>query len=300
MKVRAFLYSLKEGIKNIGRNRMFSLASIGTITACLFLFGIFYFILANFKSMIRTAETSVGITVFFDENASDVVKHEIRKNIDARPEVDHTVYISAEEAWNNYKETVLKKELADTFGDDNPLEGSDSFEVYLNDVERQTALVNYIKTLPGVRQVNSSDATASGIASFNSLVTYVSAAILLILLAVAVFLISTTVTMGIRVRSEEISIMRMVGATDYFIRSPFVVEGIIIGFLGSLIPLVVLYLLYGKIVEVISTKFNALINVLSFIPADQLFKSLTPVTLALGVGIGFFGSYITVRRHLNV
>ena len=279
---------------------MFSLASIGTITACLFLFGIFYFILANFKSMIRTAETSVGITVFFDENASDVVKHEIRKNIDARPEVDHTVYISAEEAWNNYKETVLKKELADTFGDDNPLEGSDSFEVYLNDVERQTALVNYIKTLPGVRQVNSSDATASGIASFNSLVTYVSAAILLILLAVAVFLISTTVTMGIRVRSEEISIMRMVGATDYFIRSPFVVEGIIIGFLGSLIPLMVLYLLYGKIVEVISTKFNALINVLSFIPADQLFKSLTPVTLALGVGIGFFGSYITVRRHLNV
>ena len=300
MKVRAFLYSLKEGIKNIGRNRIFSLASIGTITACLFLFGIFYFILANFKSMIKTAETSVGITVFFDEDATDVEKHEIGRNIEARPEVDRTVHISAEEAWENYKETVVKKELAETFGDDNPLEGSDSYEVYLKDVERQTALVNYIKTLPGVRQVNSSDAAASGIASFNSLVTYVSAAILLILLAVAVFLISTTVTMGIRVRSEEISIMRMVGATDYFIRAPFVVEGIIIGFFGSLIPLVVLYLVYGKVVEVITTKFNTLINVLNFIEAPELFKTLTPVTLMLGVGIGFFGSYFTVRRHLNV
>ena len=300
MKIRAFLYSLKEGIKNIGRNRMFSLASIGTITACLFLFGIFYFILANFRSMIRTAETSVGITVFFDENATDVQKHEIGRSIDARPEVDHTRYISAEEAWDNYKEKVLKKELAETFGDDNPLIGSDSYEVYLSDVERQTALVNYINTLPGVRQVNSSDAAASGIASFNSLVTYVSVAILLILLAVAIFLISTTVTMGISVRSEEIGIMRMVGATDYFIRSPFVVEGIIIGFLGSLVPLVVLYLIYGKIVEVISTKFNTLINVLRFIPAEELFKSLTPITLALGVGIGFIGSYATVRRHLNV
>jgi len=279
---------------------MFSLASIGTITACLFLFGIFYFILSNFQYMIKAAETSVGVTVFFEEGLDKASKQSIGEMIESRPEVDRIHYLSAEETWENYKENYLKPELAETFGDDNPLKDSDSYEVYMNDVSKQRTLVNYIKTLKGVRQVNSSDATASGLASFNSLVGYISAAILIILLAVSIFLISTTVTMGISVRKEEISIMRLIGATDYFIRGPFIVEGVIIGVIGATLPLGVLYVIYGKVVTSIMSRFNTLANVLNFLDIQTVFDTLVPLSLGIGIGIGFIGSYLTVRRHLKV
>lgn len=299
MKIRTFLYSIKQGFKNIYRNRLFSLASVGTITACLFLFGIFYFILSNFQYMIETAETSVGVTVFFDEGLDTKVKREIGEQIQARPEVDRIHYLSAEETWENYKENYLKPELAATFGDDNPLQDSDSYEVYLNDVTKQRALVMYIHTLDGVRQVNSSDATASGLASFSNLVGYISAAIMIILLAVSVFLISTTVAMGISVRSEEISIMRLIGATDYFIRAPFIVEGILIGIMGAILPMGILYVIYDKVVTTIMSKFNTLANILSFLDIKTVFQVLLPLSLAIGVGIGFIGSRMTVRKHLR-
>ena len=300
MKIKTFLSSLKEGLKSIYRNRLFSLASVGTITACLFLFGIFYFILSNFQYIIKTAETSVGITVFFEEGLSEEKKEELGTLIGSRPEVDRIHYLSAEETWQSYKEKHLKPELAETFGADNPLENSDSYEVYLNDVSKQRTLVNYIKTLEGIRQVNSSDITASGLASFNSLVGYISAAILIILLAVSIFLISTTVAMGISVRKEEISIMRLIGATDYFIRGPFIVEGILIGAVGALLPMGVLYLIYGKIVTAITSRFNTLANVLTFLDIHTVFSRLLPLSIGIGIGIGLIGSYLTVRKHLHV
>lgn len=299
MRIRTFLYSIRQGLKSIYRNRLFSLASVGTITACLFLFGIFYFTISNFQYMIRTAETSVGVTVFFKEGLRQAEKDAIGAAIKSRPEVDRIHYLSAEETWENYKEQHLRPELAETFGDDNPLADSDSYEVYLNDVSKQRTLVNYIKTLDGVRQVNSSDATASGLASFNSLVGYISAAILIILLAVSVFLISTTVAMGISVRREEISIMKLIGATDYFIRAPFIVEGIVIGTVGAILPLGVLYVIYGKVVTTIMERFNTLANVLTFLDVHTVFAKLTPLSVAIGIGIGFVGSYMTVRKHLR-
>ena len=190
------------------------------------------------------------------------------------------------------------------------MENSDSYEVYLNDVSKQRTLVNYIKTLEGIRQVNSSDITASGLASFNSLVGYISAAILIILLAVSIFLISTTVAMGISVRKEEISIMRLIGATDYFIRGPFIVEGILIGAVGALLPMGVRKsrrlpsdfkgMIYGKIVTAITSRFNTLANVLTFLDIHTVFSRLLPLSIGIGIGIGLIGSYLTVRKHLHV
>lgn len=300
MKIRTFLYSIRQGVKSIFRNRMFSLASVGTITACLFLFGIFYFVISNFRYMIKEAETSVGVAVLFEEGTTEARKQEIGEEIGARPEVDHVEYMSAEEVWDEYKREHLKPELAETFGDDNPLADSDSYAVYMNDVSKQKTLVNYIKTLEGVRQVNSSDATASGLTTFYSLVGYVSAAILIILLSVSVFLISTTVAMGISVRREEISIMRLIGATDFFIRAPFIVEGILIGAVGAVLPLGLLYVIYDRVVSTLMSKFNTLANILTFLDVDIVFSKLVPLSVVIGIGIGFFGSYMTVRKHLRV
>lgn len=134
----------------------------------------------------------------------------------------------------------------------------------------------------------------------NALVAYVSAGIILILLLVSVFLISNTVTIGISVRKEEISIMKYIGATDFFVRAPFVIEGILIGVFGSALPLGTIYVLYNKVVEYIGTKFSVLSGLLNFLPVNTVFSTLAPVVIAIGVGIGFLGSFITVRKHLRV
>ena len=113
-------------------------------------------------------------------------------------------------------------------------------------------------------------------------------------------MISNTITVGISVRKEEIAIMKLIGATDYFVRAPFVVEGIVIGLIGAAIPLGILYALYGKIVMYISDKFSFISNMMKFLSVNEIFHNLIPVALVLGVGIGFIGSRITIRKHLRV
>lgn len=299
MHISTFFYSLKQGLKNIRTNRMFSLASIGTITACLFLFGIFYFVVANFQYMVKTAETSVGVTVFFDAGLGEDQINKIGEEIKTRAEVASVEYASAEETWKNYKEKYLSTELAETFGDDNPLADSASYSVYLNDVSMQKTLVNYIQGIEGVRQVNHSDSVADTFKTFNALVGYVSATIIIILLAVAIFLISTTVTMGIAIRKDEISIMKLIGATDTFIRSPFIVEGVIIGIIGAILPIVGLYFIYYKVISYITEKYINIFHAFEFLEAGDIFSKLIPISLCIGIGIGFIGSFMTVRRHLR-
>lgn len=292
-------YSIKQGVKSIVHNRMFSAASIGTMTACLFLFGILYFVVANFRFMMKEAETTVGVTVFFDKGISEEEIQKIGEEIKAKEEVDSINFISAEDTWEKYKEERLSPELAETFGDDNPLADSASFEVYVKEVEQQSAVVDYIEGLEGVRQVNDTQALADMLSGFNKLVGYISAAIIIILLGVAAFLISTTVSTGISVRKEEISIMQLIGAADFFIKGPFIVEGIIIGLVGAIVPLAVLYGIYYKVIAYVTDKFDNIFRTLSFLDVHTVFKTLVPVSLIIGVGIGFIGSYLTVRRHLR-
>lgn len=300
MKLSTLIYSIKQGFKNIYRNRLFTAASIGTITASLFLFGIFYFVAANVNYTIKEAETNVGVTVFFDVGIKQSEIDEIGTKIQARPEVSSIEFLSAEETWEQYKEKYLSTELAETFGEDNPLENSASYSVFLKDVSKQKELVNYILALDGVRKVNSSEAVATGLTGINAIVTYITTAIIVILIGVAIFLISTTVTMGIAVRREEITIMKLIGATDFIVRAPFIVEGLIIGCVGSLLPLGGLYLLYGKVIAYVSERFSSNFGAMQFLGIHQIFKTLLPISLAIGIGIGFVGSFLTIRKKLKV
>lgn len=300
MKVSTLIYSIKQGVKNIYRNRLFTAASIGTIAASLFLFGIFYFVAANVNYTIKEAETNVGVTVFFEVGISDDTIKEIGSKIEVRPEVSSITFMSAEETWEQYKEKYLSEELAATFGDDNPLANSASYNVYLSDVSKQKQLVNYIKSLEGVRKVNSSEAVATSLTGINALVTYITTGIILVLMGVSVFLISTTVTMGISVRKDEISIMKLIGAADFIVRAPFMVEGFIIGCLGSFLPLGGLYLLYGSVINYVEERFSSNFGTMQFLSVHVVFKALIPISLAIGIGIGLIGSYMTVRRKLKV
>ena len=173
-------------------------------------------------------------------------------------------------------------------------------QIYLNDVSMQPTLVSFLEGLDGVRQVNQSEVAAKTLTDINKAITIVSMAIVIILLAVSVFLISNTVMVGISVRREEIAIMKLIGAKDAFVRAPFVVEGIFIGLIGSIIPLVLLFLIYEKVIEYASSEFNFLSNMVSFIPVETIFRTLVPISLLLGIGIGWFGSRVTLHKHLRV
>ncbi len=299
--MRTLGYGFRQGIKNIGQNRLFSLAAIGTIATCLFLLGIFYALISNFQNMVYNAESNVGITVFFDEGTTQKQIDWIKEKVLACKTVEKVVYISAEEAWDAFQKEMYSKDdkIEDTFGGDNPLKDSASFEVYLSDVSNQESIIHFIKKLDGVRKVNGSNTMASSLTNFNLLITYVSVSIIVLLLMVSVFLISTAVATGIRVRKDEISIMRYIGATDLFIKIPFMVEGILIGFIGAILPLVLLWFLYGKMVEFILTHFEVLSRWLTFVNTAEEFKTLIPLSLMVGVGIGFVGSAMSVRKHLR-
>ena len=299
MKIRSLFYHIKDGLKNIYRNRLFSLASIATIAACIFLFGLFYSLVTNFQYMIQN---EVCVTVFFDQDLTDADIKKLGDTISQRNEVSRIHYTSADEAWENYKAEYFKDypQLAEGFKDDNPLANSSSYEIYLNDASSQATLVTYLENLDGIRQVNRSEATASGLASAARLVSYVAIAIIVILLAVSIFLITNTIVIGITVRKEEISIMKYIGATDAFVDAPFFVEGITIGIIGSIIPLVILRFIYENVINYVMNKFSILQNILAFMPVNDVFRILVPVGILLGIGIGILGSFFAVRKHANV
>ncbi len=300
-KIRTFFYTISQGFVNLFRNKWYSLASVATISACLFMFGIFYAIVANFQHMVTTMEEEVSITVFFDEGISDERLAEIEQLIRTRAEVADMKFTTAEEAWAWYQEEYFgdqKEEFLEGYPT-NPLAGSFNYEVFLKDVSQQEQLVTYIESIPGVRQVNS-DGVADTLTGVNLLISYVSIGIIAVLLAVSVFLISNTVAMGISVRREEINIMKYIGATDFLVRAPFIFEGILIGLVGATIPLFAIYQMYNTVLTYMMERFTMLSQLLQFLPADTIFEFLLPVSLLVGVGIGFFGSVSTVRKHLNV
>jgi Cell division protein len=302
MRISTLIYCINRGFKNIGKNRLFSVASIATISACIFLFCLFYSIIDNFQYIIERVETTIGITVFFDENLTERELKVIGDEIGANPNIMKMVFISADEAWENFKGSYFldMENLAEGFAEDNPLAGSASYEIFLNDISFQTEFVELLNSTRGVRRVNFSSAAVSGLSNFSKMVGYLSAVVIGLLLAVSIFLITNTISMAITVRKEEIKIMRLIGATNFMIRAPFVVEGVMIGIMGTIIPLVSVYFVYEKAVEIILDKFGNLSEIIVFLPIVQIAAVIIPVSLALGAGIGLLGSLTATRKHLNV
>ena len=294
-------YGIKQGFKNIVQNKIFSLVAIGTIAICLFLLGLFYALLSNFQHMMYNVESNVGLTVFFDSGIEpeeiDSLGEQIRK-LDGVETVD---YISPTEAWKKFQKEMYqgKENLEDTFGDENPLQDSASFEITLTRVSKQAKVSKQIKEMKGIRKVNGSSTVAKSLSSANMLVAYVSATIIGLLLLVSVFLINNAVATGIRVRKDEISIIKMIGATDGFIRAPFLVEGLVIGLIGAIIPIIVLWVLYERVIQFVLEHFSALSQWLTFVAPSKEFATLIPMSLLVGVGIGCIGSALSVRKHLH-
>jgi len=302
MKISTFFYTIKQGFSNLFRNKWYTLASIATMSACLLMLGVFYSVAANFQHIVKNVEEVVSFTVFFEEGLSDERIEEIGNLIRGREDVAKCEFISAEQAWADYQKENFQDKADELLAGypENPLANSMNYEVFPTDVSKLEPLKQYIQSIPGVRKINSLDEVASTLTTVNTLISYVSIGIIIVLLLVSVFLISNTVTVGISVRKAEINIMKYIGATDFLVRAPFVIEGVIIGLLGAVIPLYAIYELYSAVLNFMIKEFANLSKLLDFLPVATIFDFLLPISLIVGVGIGFFGSVTTVRKHLNV
>ncbi len=303
MKFKSLGYCISQGFKSIGRNRVFSLASVATMALCIFLLGLLYSVTSNVTYMVEQMSNTLCVKVFFDPGTSDARIESIGNSIKDYSGVTEVHFTSAQEAWEEYKLIYFGEDyldIAEGFGKDNPLANSASYEVYFSASDMQTNLVKYIEGIPGVREVKSSEITAVSLTEIGNLVGIVSAVIIGILVAVALFLINNTISIGITVRDEEIGIMKLLGARNAFIRAPFVVEGITIGFLGAALPIMLVYVLYDKAVEYVLNKFSFISSVLTFQPVADVFRNFVPMALILGVGLGLLGSVISLSKHLKV
>ena len=298
-----FWYCFKQGLKSIKRNILFSMASIATVAACIFLFSLFYSIVMNVQHITKEAETTVGITVFFDEGLSDEQKSAIGDMIKEKPGIKELRYISAEEAWDSFKTDYFgddSEELAEAFADDNPLATSDNYEIFLENISDQQAMVQYIESLDGVREVNYSNAVVSAMSGMNRIISILSGAIIAVLIAVAIFLISNTISVAAAFRKRENEIMKLIGATNFMIRAPFVVEGVIIGFVGALIPVAAMYFIYKRAAAYVIEHYLQYTRLFEMIPLNEIFPAIVAVAMTLGVGMGFLVSFFNIRKHLKV
>ncbi len=297
-----FWYCLKQGIANICRNILFSLASIATISACIFLFCLFFSLAANVIHGARTAQETVGISVFFDEGMTEDEILAVGEEIKGWKEVRQAEYTSAEEAWDTFKAQYFEgaEDLAEGFENDNPLANSASFEIFLNDISNQESVADRLEAMDGVRRVRYSSTLAAGFTSVGKMIGLISALIIGVLLAVAVFLISNTISVAAAFRRRENEIMRYIGATNFMIRAPFLVEGLLLGLLGALVPLGGIWVLYEKGMLYLEENYSMITGLVEPLALGTIFPYMTGGALMLGVGIGLLVSFVTIQRHLRV
>lgn len=302
MKRNAWSYCIRSGFKNIIHNKLFSAASTATIAACIFLFCLFFALLTNVQNMAKTAETTVGITVFFDDDATEEQVKAIGQEIAARQEIKSATFTSAEEAWDEFKKDYFHDNelMARAFAEDNPLAGSQSYEIFLNNIEDQQSIVDWLYSFDAVRQINYSSSAIEGLSSLEHLISSLSAVIISVLLAVSVFLISNTISVAAQFRRKENEIMKMIGATNFMIRLPFLVEGVVLGFAGAVFPLMGIYLIYERAVTYVNDHFLGISTLFSPIPIETVFPMMVTAAMGLGVGVGFVVSFFTIRKSLRV
>ena len=297
-----FWYCLKQGIANICRNILFSLASIATISACIFLFCLFFSLAANVIHGARTAQETVGISVFFDEGMTEDEILAVGEEIKGWEEVRQAEYTSAEEAWDTFKAQYFEgaEDLAEGFENYNPLVNSASFEIFLIDISDQESVADRLEAMDGVRRVRYSSTLAAGFTSVGKMIGLISALIIGVLLAVAVFLISNTISVAAAFRRRENEIMRYIGATNFMIRAPFLVEGLLLGLLGALVPLGGIWVLYEKGMLYLEENYSMITGLVEPLALGTIFPYMTGGALMLGVGIGLLVSFVTIQRHLRV
>ena len=299
LKHSIFGYLLGEGFRNVFHNKKSSGASLAIMCATMLIFGLFFMIIENLNNAVETIESQQGMQVFIKDDATEAQMTRLGEQIKQIDGVNTVKFVSKTEALNEWKEKLKSQQaLFATYDEDNPL--PNSYIVTLTDLKLNRQVQEEIQKLDNVDDITNSNDTIDGLVTIANGVKIVSTVVLTLLVLISIFIISNTIKLTVHARRKEISIMKYVGATDSFIRWPFVIEGILIGVVAAVISIVILGLAYNVIVNMLSgnTVLNRMgMSLLSFADMTSL---LIIVYLGIGIGIGALGSAISIRKYLQV
>ena len=293
-------YLIGEGFKNVLKNKKSTGASLMIMCATMMIFGLFFLIGQNVNYMLREIESEQGMQVFIKKDATEEEITKLNDQIQKIEYVAKTSYVSKEEAFNIVKERYSEygRFLEGYDINRNPFKAS--YVVTLTDLSKSDMVRTQIEKLDSVNNIEMRDKTINALVSIANGIRWISLGILVILVFISVFIISNTIKLTVHARRKEISIMKYVGATNSFIRWPFIVEGIIIGVVSAMISILILGLGYNAIInQIMSSSITSMIN-LTLLPFSEIFELVIIVYLGLGIGIGTIGSIISMRKYLEV
>jgi len=299
MKFRNISYTVKEAFGSLVKNRLMSAASIITLASCLFIVSVSFCLAVNLDYILIQMESMMSITVYLQDGMSDEDISNLIDEVNNIPYVTHLKYVSKEQALEGFKASLNdSSHILDGLEEDNPLPAS--LELDIDSLSHWDSVENSLNRLKdsGIETVQQGKQTANALTTINNVLRVISVLIIAGLGIISIVIIFNTIRIAVNNRKTEINIMKYVGATDAFIRGPFIVEGIIIGIVGALLPLIIVYPLYNPVLDALRQS----LPVMSFLFRTQLyiFSLLTPLLLIAGVLIGVMGSAISIRRHLNV
>ncbi|MBU3108104.1 permease-like cell division protein FtsX [Clostridium gasigenes] len=296
MKINTTKYFISDALKSIKRNRTISIAAMVTVLITFFVFGTFILVALNFNNAIEDVASKVELKVYLNDEIKLVDQREIEIKLGEQPGVKEVIYESREEAFNTFQES-----LADNPGllqgytlKNNPLPSS--FIVKLENPESATEISGSVKEMVGVENVSSQQELINTITKFVDGFKILGMGLFILFIAVSIFLITNTIKLTVYSRRREVGIMKFVGATDWFIRWPFIIEGIIIGAIGSLASSGLLFFAYKFVVKAIVTNMFYV----SLVPVTFVFSTLIWIFLAGGMVIGAIGSFAALRKFLVV
>ncbi len=299
VKYNRFGYLIGEGLGNVFKNKKSTGASLMIMCATMIIFGIFLILTENINHFVAQVEAAQGIQVYIHNNTTQEQIEEIEKKIKALDGVSTTEFVSKEDALNHMKKRFEdRKDILAGYEENNIFPAS--YIVTLTDLNKSKEVQEQILTFDHIKKITSKDETVTTLIHLANGIKIVTGVILILLIIISVFIIANTIKLTVHARRKEISIMKYVGATNGFIRWPFIVEGMIIGILASSISIVLIGITYSFLAEqMVNSQFIRLIN-MSLVTFGDMFNSIIFVYMLLGIGIGAIGSVISMRKYLKV
>ena len=292
-------YLIKEGFRNVFKNKKSTISSLTIMCATMLVFGIFFLIGENVNYIINTVEQAQGIEVFIETDATEAEIEELGTKIRAMDAVNKVEYVTKEQALNRLKDRLKDQAYVLEIYEENNILPT-SYIVTLTDLSKTKELQEEILTFDHVKRIESSDQTISTLLKIANGIRIGTGIFLLFLIVISVFIISNTIKLSVHSRRKEISIMKYVGATNSFIRWPFIIEGIIIGVVAALLSIIIIGLLYNLVAgQIMESSVVALINI-SLLSFSEMFNLIICVYMGLGIGVGVLGSAISMRKYLEV
>lgn len=300
MRPSSIKYYFREGFTGMLKNRLMTIASVATVAACIFIMACSYCMVNNLQFMLRQMEDSIGIAVFLKGDLTGAEVENLKEDISKIEYVTDVQYVSPDDALDEMKKTWDADDgILDGFdGENNPL--SNSFKISVEGIEYQKSVLAKLGEIEGIDNIRNAQSETEVLMKLNKIIQITGVLVILILGIISVVIIMNTIKISVYTRRNEINIMKFVGATDWFIRWPFVIEGVLIGFIGAAIPIAIAWPAYGKVVTMVYTYFPVIKNLATFRLSGEIFAVLLPVALLFGIMLGVIGSVTSIRKHLKV